>query len=116
MRKKLIVKHKGKKYLISDYKICKNVWSKIRGLMFRGKNYKKPLLFVFEKAGKHGIHSFFCKKFIGIWMLFHGNKIEVIDEKIVKPFKWCVVPEKKFNMLLEVPLRYFEFADEKAKV
>jgi len=115
MKQKFTVQYNGKKYTISDYEICENFWSKMRGLMFRSQDYKKPLLFVFDHSGKYDIHSFFCHEFLGIWMLEEKGKIKIVDEKIVKPFKCSVVPEKKFNLLLEIPIRYFEFADGKER-
>jgi len=90
----------GREYVVGEYKILKNVFQKMRGLMFRSRKYNTPLLFVFNKPGNYAIHSFFCRKFIGVWML--DNKI--IDVKIVTPYKFSVTPEKKFNLLLEVPL------------
>lgn len=116
LSKSIQVRYKGKKYIIKNYEICDNIFSKARGLMFRSRNYSKPLLFVFSKAEKHVIHSFFCHEFLGVWMVFDGKKIRVIDEKIVSPYKFSVIPKEKFNLLLEIPLSYFEFADEKAKV
>ena len=90
----------GKEYIIGEYKILTNIFQKMRGLMFRSRKYNLPLLFVFSKPARHEIHSFFCRKFIAVWML--DNR--VVDVKIVSPFKFCVTPEKKFNLLLEVPL------------
>ena len=90
----------GKEYSVGEYKVLTNIFSKMRGLMFRSAKYNLPLLFVFNKPARHEIHSFFCKKFIAVWMLDN----QVIDVKIVNPFKFCVTPEKKFNLLLEVPL------------
>jgi uncharacterized membrane protein (UPF0127 family) len=107
---------KGKKIVVKDYAICNNLFSKGRGLMFRSKRYSKPLLFVFSKPGRYAIHSFFCRKFIAVWMFSDGRKIKIVDEKIVNPFKASVIPSEKFNLLLEIPLRYFEFADGKGKV
>jgi len=89
----------GKKYSIKNFKILKNIFQKMRGLMFRKKDFNTPLLFVFSKPGKYAIHSFFCRKFIAVWML----DLKVIDVKIVKPYKFSVTPERKFNLLLEVP-------------
>lgn len=103
MNKAIQVKYKGKKYNIDDYEICSTIWSKFRGLMFRTKNYRKPLLFVFPKPGNYPIHSFFCRNFMALWFL---NK-KLIDDKIISPYKFSVTPKKKFNFLLEVPLRYF---------
>jgi len=97
-----IIKFKlnGIEYLVSDYKILRNIFQKMRGLMFRNKKFDTPLLFVFSKPGKYPIHSFFCRKFVGVWLL--DNK--VVDVKIVSPYKFNVTPGKKFNLLLEVPL------------
>ena len=81
---------------------CKSFFSKLRGLMFRSKNFNKNLIFLFEKPTKTPIHSFFCfQKFLGIWLL--NNK--VVDVKVVKPWVWCVRPKQKFDMLIEIPLR-----------
>lgn len=104
-RKKVFgFKFNNKKILIKDYIICNTFFSKVRGLMFRKKSFLKPLLFIFSKPGKYSIHSFFCHKFIAVWMLQDGNKIEIIDVKKVLPYKFNVTPQKKFNLLLEIPV------------
>ena len=90
----------GKKYTIKDYKICSSVLSKARGLMFRRRNYSKPLLFVWKKPGLYSIHSFFCRKFLAIWML----KGRIIDVRFILPQKLSVTPKEKFDELLEIPL------------
>jgi uncharacterized membrane protein (UPF0127 family) len=88
--------------LIVDYAlVCNDFFSKLRGLMFRGNNFKTPLLFVFAKPGKYAIHSFFCKKFYAVWML-NGK---IVAEQIVEPWKVSVVPKKEFDMLLEIPAK-----------
>jgi len=88
------------KIIVNDYGVCNNFFSKARGLMFRSRNYKKPLLFVWEKPGMYPIHSFFCKKFRAIWFL----KGKIIDDKIVLPWKESVTPKGKFDELLEIPI------------
>ena len=95
------IKFGGKTIVVKDYSVCKSIFSHARGLMFRNKNYKKPLLFVFEKAGMYPIHSFFCRKFVAVWML-DGKIIEI---KVVKPWKFSVTPKEKFNLLLEIPAK-----------
>jgi len=100
MKKTINFRFEGKKYSVKNYIICDNVFSKARGLMFRPKKFKTPLLFVFSKPGNYAIHSFFCRKFIAIWM--HNKKI--IDVKLVSPWKLSVLPKGKFNFLMEVPL------------
>lgn len=83
-----------------DVIICKSFLSKLRGLMFRPRDFKTPLLFAWEKAGKYPIHSFFCRKFLAVWML--DGKI--IEKRIIEPWKISVCPRKKFDTLVEIPL------------
>lgn len=90
----------GKKYSISNYTICGDILSRTRGLMFRSRNYRKPLLFVFSKPGNYAIHSFFCRKFIAVWFL----KGKIVDAKLILPWKTSVTPKSKFDELLEIPL------------
>ena len=100
--------YQGKKFKI-DVKECKNVLSKVSGLMFR--NNSKPLLFYFGKPRRYRIHSFFCKPFVGIW--FDGENI--IDVKKIRPWIFWIQPRKKFDKLLEIPVNseYFSvFSDE----
>ena len=89
-------KYKGKDFEL-DVKECKNIFSKMSGLMFRKKS--KPLLFYFGKSRRGSIHSFFCKPFFAIW--FNGGK--VVDEKFVKPWIFWIQPKEKFDKLLEIP-------------
>jgi len=101
----------SKEILIKDVVKCKSVWSKLRGLMFGNDN--KPLLFVFGKKGRYAIHSFFVrKKFVAIWML---NK-NVIDARIVNPWKFYICPEKEFDTLVEIPLGSEKFAKDFSSV
>lgn len=102
MKKNFIIDFEGKRIVVKDYTICATILSKIRGLMFRGKNYKKPLLFLWNKPVLEPIHSFFCEEFIAIWYL--DNKI--VDVKKVKPWKFSVTPKGKFDSLLEIPSKY----------
>jgi len=90
---------KIKKITLKNAIICDNFFSKVRGLMFRGKNFKTPLVFVFKKSGIYQIHSFFCRKFIAVWFL----KGKVVDKRIVEPWKYSVSPSGKFDTLLEIP-------------
>jgi uncharacterized membrane protein (UPF0127 family) len=106
--KPITFKIDGKKRVIKEYTICDTIWSQFRGLMFRPKNYTRPLLFVFKKEGSYPIHSFFCRKFIAVWML----KRKIIDVKVVEPWKLSVTPKEKFDELLEIPLN----SDELGKI
>jgi uncharacterized membrane protein (UPF0127 family) len=101
--------YKGKKHNI-DVEECKTVLSHVHGLMFLKKS--KPLLFIFGKKTHEGIHSFFCVPFVAIW--FSDDKI--IDIKYVKPWRPYIVPSKKYDKLLEIPLgnkEYDLFLDER---
>jgi uncharacterized membrane protein (UPF0127 family) len=102
VKKIFSVKFNGKKYLIKDYLICDSFFSQARGLMFRPRNFKTPLLFIFKKSSKTAIHSCFVDgDFLAIWM----NNKKIVDKKIVKPWKFAVTPKEKFNLLLEIPLK-----------
>jgi len=91
-------KIEGKSIKIPGVVICRNIFSKTIGLMF--KKNPKNLLFVFQKPTNISIHSFFCrKKFVAIWLL----KGRVIDAKIVFPWKLNITSRKKFDKLLELP-------------
>ena len=81
--------------------ICRTFFSKVRGLMFRSRKFKTPLLFIFEKKGKYSIHSFFCRRFLAIW--YSDGKI--VEKRVVEPWKISVCPARKFDRLLEVPLQ-----------
>ena len=108
--KKAIFKFKYKKKKFNlKVAICDNLFSQARGLMFRKKSL--PLLFIFKKAKRRAIHSFFCKPFIAIW--FNGSKI--IKIKDIKKPKFHILPDDKFNKLLEISANnpeYKLFADE----
>lgn len=97
--RKIVFGFNNQKIIVNDYIICRGLLSKIRGLMFRRKNYSKPLLFVWESAKKRAIHSFFCRKFLAVWMF----NDEIIKTQIVEPWEGYVVPKEKFNFLLEIP-------------
>jgi uncharacterized membrane protein (UPF0127 family) len=102
VKKTFSVKFNGKKYLIKNFIICDSFFSQARGLMFRPKNFRTPLLFIFKKACRDSIHSCFVDgEFLAIWFL--DGKI--VDKQIVKPWKFSVTPKDKFNLLLEIPLK-----------
>lgn len=100
LKKRYIIPFKGEKIIIDDFITCRTILSRARGLMFRINS--KPLLFVFKKPGRISIHSFFVwRPFLAVWML--NNRI--IDVRAVFPWKLGVTPQKKFNLLLEIPLK-----------
>ena len=83
--------------MIMDVNVCRTLWQKASGLMFRKKS--PSLLFDFGKLCSEPIHSFFCVPFIAIW--FDGDKI--VDVKKVMPWKFSIKPVRKFDKLLEIP-------------
>ncbi len=79
-----------------------NSLGKLRGLMFRQKEKAPALLFRFRKFQKARIHSLFVFfDFIAIWLDDEGN---VVDKKIVKPFRLSITPKNEFKKLIEIPL------------
>ncbi|MFA7707693.1 MAG: hypothetical protein WCX73_01975 [Candidatus Pacearchaeota archaeon] len=100
--------YKKRKFSL-DVDKCESILSQARGLMFRKKS--KPLLFIFKDKKKRAIHSFFCRPFVAIW--FDGDKI--IGIKTIKKSKFYIVPDGKFDKLLEISEnnpQYSLFADE----
>ncbi len=69
------------------------------GLMFRTKNCDNLL---FDRRGRWAIHSWFVFfKFLALWL---DEKNNVVEWKIVSPFKKYVVPKNDFARLIEVPI------------
>jgi len=81
------------------YKICDSLFSQTLGLMFQ---LNPPtLIFKFKYPKKYLIHSFFCfRTFVAIYYLDE----EIVEVKIVRPWKYKIEPKKEFNMLVEIPL------------
>jgi uncharacterized membrane protein (UPF0127 family) len=77
-------------------KLCKSLWSKFTGLMF--KTESKPLLFIFNKEKKLSIHSFFCKPFFAVWISSSRKA-----EKILKINKWRSGFSGAGKYILEIP-------------
>jgi len=103
--------YKKKKFEL-EVKECKSIFSKAFGLMFRKKSL--PLLFVFKKPTKQGIHSFFCRSFVVIWFM-EGR---VVDFRLVDSWKFSIRTKEKFDKFLEIPsgdVVFKRFLDE-AKV
>ena len=63
-------------------KICKTVWSQIKGLMF---SRKKNLLFVFDKPDYIDLHMLFV--FFPIDALYLNEYKEIVEIKHMKPFR-----------------------------
>lgn len=96
----LKINSKGKNITLKNPTKCNTIFSRFRGLMFRRK--LKPLIFEFSKPVTLSIHSLFVfKSFRAIWLLNN----EIVDDKIIKPFRFHIKPKKEFNVLIELPLK-----------
>ena len=89
----------GKKKIRIDAKECRGL-GKIIGLMFSRQNSAKARIFRFGQETKMSIHSFFCPKFLAIWL----KKGQVIDYKIVDKTLFSIRPSTSFDTLIEVPI------------
>jgi len=111
----MIINFKGRKVEVGVKRA--DSFGKVSGLMFKGSNTSN-LLFEFGRKNFHSIHSLFVFfPFLAVWL--DGN--EVVGCEIVKPFRFSVVPSKKFDRLVEIPLnlRNFgivKFLVDKAKI
>lgn len=95
--KKLTLNYKNKKFSLILGE-C-NLLEKILGLMvFR---QKALLLFNLGRPYKLKIHSFFCNPFLAIYTDEKNNIIEIIKGDSWRPL---ILPQHKFNKLIEIPL------------
>jgi len=95
------LKFKGKK--INIYVKPCNIFEKVIGLMFsRREKAKALLLFNSNRLVNYGIHSFFVFfSFVAVWL---DKDNEIVDLKIVKPFKFLIHSKRPFNKLIEIPI------------
>ncbi len=80
--------------------VCKNYFSKFRGMMFR-RNNALPMLFIFDEEKKIPIHMLFV--FFPLIVLWLDNSKRVVDRKILLPFQ-MYFPEKKAKFVVEIPM------------
>lgn len=95
--KNIKVGFKGKKILVS----AEQVWiPQISfGLMFRTKNTPNLL---FDFPGNWALtSSFVFFPFLALWL---DEKNKVMEWKIIRPFRFCVKPRKRFSKLVEIPI------------
>ncbi|MBW2965768.1 DUF192 domain-containing protein [Candidatus Woesearchaeota archaeon] len=73
-----------------DYKICKDMWSKARGLMF---SRKKNLVFIFDKEKRISLHMFFV--FFPIDVLFLDKDKRIVEiKRNFRPFSFYTSKNK----------------------
>jgi uncharacterized membrane protein (UPF0127 family) len=97
------VKIGGKEITIPEVKELSKL-GMIKGLMFRRRERANALLF----NSQEGIHSFFCFfPFLILWLDYDDN---VVEFKIIKPWKFFINSKNNFSKFIEIPFnrRYKE--------
>ncbi len=98
--KKTKISYKGHRFNV-NLKICRG-FRKVFGLMLVPKQKAKALLFEFKGPMRKSIHSFLVFfSFIAIWL---DEKNKVVDFKVVKPFRFFILPSRSFSKIIEIPL------------
>ncbi len=96
--------HKNKNL---EVKFCRNLFSKIKGLMFSFPT-RKGLVLVNNKEDYTSIHMFFV--FYSIDVAFLNENFEIVDfRKNVRPFTLLIKPKNKAKYIVEVPCNHFDF-------
>jgi len=103
MEKEIGFDFKGEKINLK-VKVC-NSFEKFIGLMFsRREKAKALLLFDFKKPHRMKIHSLFVFfLFFAVWL---DDRNKVMELKLVKPWKFLVLPKKPFFKLIEIPINH----------
>jgi uncharacterized membrane protein (UPF0127 family) len=87
-------------------------WYEGIGLMFKGKNYSKNLLFSFGRSTRQSIHSIFVfHKFLAIWC---DEDFNVLQMKEVDSWKGKVVCRRRYSYLIEIPFANFNVFSRRA--
>jgi uncharacterized membrane protein (UPF0127 family) len=97
--KKIYLKIKGEKILIKGKEL--NYLEQFIGLMFKKRNKADILIFNFKKPSIIRIHSLFV--FFPFITIFLDEKKNLVDLKLIKPFKILYLP-KKIKTFIEIPL------------
>ncbi len=93
-------KYKNRGFEI-NVKKC-NAFMRFKGLMFSRRKNAEALLFDFKKPVKMAIHSFFVFfPFVAVWL---DEQDEVIEKKVIYPFRPFILPKKEFSKLIEIPI------------
>ncbi|MBU1129152.1 MAG: DUF192 domain-containing protein [Nanoarchaeota archaeon] len=92
---------KGSKEIEIKVEKCR-FFRKAFGLMFTRREKAKALLFEFSKQVDFHLTSLFVFfPFVCVWL---NEKNEVLDLKIVKPFKFSVPYSKNYFKIVEIPI------------
>jgi len=97
----MIIKHNSKNIEISEVRKLSK-FGKATGLMFHSSKECPAMLFEFGSPTKMKIHSLFVFfRFAAVWL---DDKNNIIDIKIVKPFRLSISCKEPFYKLVEIPL------------
>lgn len=90
-----------------EVEYCRGFWNNFRGLMF---SRRKNVLLSFPSEGRNraAIHSFFV--FFPFQAVFVNSRNEVVDLKIMKPFR-VFRPRKPASYVLEVGEENLDLTD-----
>lgn len=99
----MIIKNNSKKIEIPDEKVRKlSSFGKGIGLMFHRRRSSPMMLFDFRKMTREPIHSWFVRfPFLAVWLDDENN---ILEKRIVYPWKISISPSRKFKKLLEIPV------------
>ena len=84
---------------LTNYTICKNIFSQTRGLMFSS---KKTLVFVFPSERYVPLHTFFV--FFPISVLFLDQNKRIVEQTVMKPFTFYS-PKHTAKYVVELPTK-----------
>ena len=98
-----MIKNKTKNFvIIKKAKMCKSMFCKALGLMFRSKKPDYGLVFIFNKELRADLHMLFV--FFPIDVLFLDKDKKVVDiKKDFKPFSYYA-PKAKAMFVIEMPV------------
>jgi uncharacterized membrane protein (UPF0127 family) len=100
----ITIRKGSKKIIIKNLKKLSEFQKGI-GLMFHKLDKCPAMLFEFQKPTKMRIHSLFVFfKFAAVWL---DDKNNIVDKKIVKPFRLSISSKKPFYRLVEIPLNKY---------
>ena len=95
---KLTFTHKNKKINLEVKQVN---YLNPRGLMFRKRKNAPTLLFEFKRPVNLAIHSYFV--FFSFWAIWLDKNNNIIDARLVNPWKFHIKPKKPFYKLIEIP-------------
>ena len=107
--KNLIFNHK-KQRINLNCNILTGSFAQAIGLMFKSYRKARITCFPFQSARKISLTSCFC--FFPILVLYVQNR-EIVDFKIIKPFKFDIPASFHADSIVEIPLKKREFENLK---